>query len=102
MAEGRDTGTAVFPDAELKIFLTASPAERARRRHQDLHRLGRASLSLSELEAEISRRDRLDSSRTISPLIQASDAIRLETDTFTIEEVTDKIVQLYRQRLRME
>jgi pantoate ligase/cytidylate kinase len=90
----------VFPDAELKIFLTASPGERARRRQEDLYRLGRTSLSLSELEAEITRRDRLDSSRTISPLIQASDAIRLETDAFTIEEVTDKIVQLYRQRLQ--
>jgi len=100
VAEGRDTGTTVFPDAELKIFLTASPGERARRRQEDLYRLGRTSLSLSELEAEITRRDRLDSSRTISPLIQASDAIRLETDAFTIEEVTDKIVQLYRQRLQ--
>lgn len=99
VAEGRDTGTTVFPDAELKIFLTASPGERARRRQQDLQNLGLPCRSLEELESEIRRRDCLDSSRAISPLIQAADALYLETDRLTIDEVTAKIVRLYHQRI---
>ena len=99
VAEGRDTGTTVFPDAELKIFLTASPGERARRRQQDLQNLGQPCRSLEELESEIRRRDCLDSSRAISPLIQAADAFYLETDRLTIDEVTEKIVRLYHQRI---
>ncbi|MEI8251773.1 MAG: bifunctional pantoate--beta-alanine ligase/(d)CMP kinase, partial [Synechococcus sp. ELA057] len=67
VAEGRDIGTAVFPDAECKVFLTATPAERARRRAEDLRQRGYAVPPLEELEASIAERDRLDSSRAVAP-----------------------------------
>jgi pantoate ligase/cytidylate kinase len=95
VAEGRDIGTAVFPDAELKIFLTASIQERARRRQGDLQALGQPSVDLAKLELEIAERDRKDSSREISPLVKAADAIEIQTDGLTIEAVTQKIIELY-------
>jgi pantoate ligase/cytidylate kinase len=91
VAEGRDMGTCVFPSAEVKIFLTATPAERARRRSQDLIAQG-YSVDLAQLEAEIIDRDRQDSTREIAPLRQADDAIELVTDGMTIEEVIDRII----------
>jgi len=98
VAEGRDIGTRVFPDAEVKIFLTASVRERARRRLRDLEAQGRTSIDLEQLEREIQERDRLDSHRKLSPLRQAVDAIEVITDGLSIEEVTAKILALYRQR----
>ncbi len=95
--EGRDIGTQVFPQAELKIFLTASVAERARRRQSDLAAQQQPSVPLAELEQAIDDRDRQDSSRSVSPLRQADDAIELITDGLSIDEVVDKIVALYRQ-----
>ncbi|MBD3883482.1 bifunctional pantoate--beta-alanine ligase/(d)CMP kinase [Phormidium tenue FACHB-886] len=97
--DGRDIGTHVFPDAELKVFLTASVQERARRRMQDLLAQGQASVSLGELEQAISERDRKDSTRAFAPLRKAEDAIEIQTDTLSADEVTDKIVRLYRQKL---
>jgi pantoate ligase / CMP/dCMP kinase len=97
--EGRDIGTHVFPDAELKIFLTASVAERARRRYQDLLDQGYAPTPLLELEQTIAERDRKDSTRAIAPLRQAADAVEIQTDNLTIEEVVAKIVSLYEQKL---
>jgi pantoate ligase / CMP/dCMP kinase len=97
--EGRDIGTHVFPDAELKIFLTASVQERARRRQIDLKNQGHAEIDLAELERTIFERDRKDSTRAISPLQKATDAIEISTDGLTIEEVTQKIVSLYQTRL---
>ena len=97
--EGRDIGTHVFPDAELKIFLTASVQERARRRQQDLKNQGQRDVSLSELERSIEERDRKDSTRLLAPLQKAADAIELNTDSLTIEEVTANIVSLYREKL---
>ena len=94
--EGRDIGTHVFPDAELKIFLTASPQERARRRMKDLQAAGTDTVDLAALETQIRERDRKDSERAIAPLRQAEDALRLETDGLTQTEVIDKIVTLYR------
>ena len=91
VAEGRDMGTCVFPSAEVKIFLTATPAERARRRSQDLIAQG-YRVDLAQLEAEIIDRDRQDSTREIAPLRQADDAIELVTDGMTIEEVIDRII----------
>jgi pantoate ligase/cytidylate kinase len=91
VAEGRDMGTCVFPSAEVKIFLTATPAERARRRSQDLIAQG-YSVDLAQLEAEIIDRDRQDSTREIAPLRQADDAIELVTDGMMIEEVIDRII----------
>lgn len=95
VAEGRDIGTHVFPDAELKIFLTATPAERARRRAKDLEAQGHNNIDLAKLEADISERDRLDSTREIAPLRQAADAVELVTDGMTIDAVVADIIQRY-------
>ena len=102
VAEGRDIGTAVFPDAELKVFLTATPAERARRRAKDLETRGHAVPALSELEAQIVERDRLDSTRTIAPLVQADDATELITDGMGIQAVIDALEDLFRGRVAEE
>lgn len=95
VAEGRDIGTNLFPDADLKIFLTASVSERARRRWQDFQEQGHNKITLKELEQEIEKRDYRDSHRSLAPLRQAADAIAINTDELTIEEVTDKILHLY-------
>ncbi|HEY9618743.1 MAG TPA: bifunctional pantoate--beta-alanine ligase/(d)CMP kinase [Crinalium sp.] len=97
--DGRDIGTFVFPDAELKIFLTASVQERARRRQLDLRNQGQPEISLSELEQLIHERDYKDSTRAIAPLQKAKDAIEIKTDGFTVDEVTAQIVTLYQTRL---
>ena len=97
VADGRDMGTNVFPDAELKVFLTASATERARRRLKDLRQKGEQELSLEELEERIKKRDWLDSTRKISPLRKADTAIEINTDGLTIEEVIDKIIGLFEQ-----
>ncbi|GAB4326499.1 MAG: bifunctional pantoate--beta-alanine ligase/(d)CMP kinase [Leptolyngbyaceae cyanobacterium] len=99
VVEGRDIGTYVFPDAELKIFLTASVQERARRRQKDLQTQGIADISLGELEQAIQERDRKDSTRALAPLRKADDAIELNTDGLTVEQVVDKIVDLYRSAI---
>ncbi len=98
VAEGRDIGTHVFPDAELKIFLTASVQERARRRQLDLQERGQPVPSLVELQQAISDRDWQDSTRSFAPLRRAEGAIELLTDNLTIEQVVAEIVSLYRQR----
>jgi pantoate ligase / CMP/dCMP kinase len=97
--DGRDIGTCVFPDAELKIFLTASIQERARRRQQDLRNQGQAEVPLADLEQAIYERDLKDTTRPISPLRKADDAIEIQTDHLTIDEVVAKIVNLYQQRI---
>lgn len=92
VAEGRDIGTTVFPDAEVKIFLTATPRERARRRQQDWRDRGQTAIpDLDQLEQEITQRDHLDSTRAESPLCQAIDAWELVTDGMTIAEVVTAI-----------
>ena len=96
VAEGRDIGTNVFPDAELKIFLTASVQERARRRFQDW--LGEET-SLKQLQQDIQQRDDLDSHRSISPLRKAADAVEIDSDRLSIEDVTEQIVHRYQQKL---
>jgi pantoate ligase/cytidylate kinase len=99
IAEGRDIGTHVFPDAELKIFLTASVAERAKRRMSDLQAKGFENIDLEELRSAIEERDYRDSHRQIAPLEKASDAIEVNTDGLSIEAVTQKIIALYRTRM---
>ena len=89
VAEGRDIGTAVFPDADLKVFLTATVGERARRRALDLEQRGFPVPERSELEAQIAERDHLDSTRKEAPLVQADDAVELVTDGMSIEAVID-------------
>jgi cytidylate kinase len=98
--EGRDIGTTVFPDAEIKIFLTASVQERANRRQQDLIAQGLGDLSdieanIEAIKLEISNRDRIDSDRQISPLRQAEDAIIINTDGLTVTMVVQKITEMY-------
>jgi pantoate ligase/cytidylate kinase len=102
VAEGRDIGTAVFPDAELKVFLTATVAERARRRAQDLAQRGFAVPPLAELETQIAERDHLDSTRAVAPLCQAEDALELVTDGMEIEAVIQALVDLFRERVPEE
>jgi pantoate ligase/cytidylate kinase len=102
VAEGRDIGTAVFPDAELKVFLTATPKERARRRALDLEARGHEVPALLELEAQIVERDRLDSTREVAPLLQADDAIELISDGMSIDQVINALEDLFRRRVAEE
>jgi cytidylate kinase len=97
VADGRDMGTVVFPDASLKIFLTASAAERARRRHQQLQEAG-VDASLSSLLKEIQARDARDMHRNVAPLKPADDAITLDTTCLSIPEVVDKLTELLAQQ----
>lgn len=90
--DGRDIGTYVLPDAELKIFLIASVEERAKRRHQENVEKGFPS-DLAQIMKEIKERDERDSNRATSPLVQAEDAIAIDTTSLSIEEVTEKILQ---------
>ncbi len=91
--EGRDIGTVVFPDAEVKIFLDAAPAERARRRCRDLEAAGTPFDERRVLE-DIQRRDSRDSTRSDSPLTMASDAVAVDSTNLSIEEVEEKILTL--------
>lgn len=93
--EGRDIGTFVFPDAELKVFLTASVHERAKRRQLDLLDQGQGEISLDQLEQAIQERDDKDSSRSLAPLRKAADAIELSTDGLSIDQVVQRITQLF-------
>ncbi|MGB3612205.1 MAG: bifunctional pantoate--beta-alanine ligase/(d)CMP kinase [Elainellaceae cyanobacterium] len=95
--DGRDIGTHVFPDAEVKVFLTASVHERAKRRQQDLQHQGQETLSLGDIEQAIHQRDQQDSTRAIAPLRKAADAIEIQTDALTIDQVVDQIIDLYHQ-----
>ncbi len=95
VAEGRDIGTHVFPNAGLKIFLTASIEERARRRQHDLQLPNSSMPTLAELEQSIAERDRKDSCREFAPLRKAYDAIEINTDDLDIDQVIAKIIALY-------
>jgi CMP/dCMP kinase len=92
VVEGRDIGTVVLPDAELKIFLSAAPEERARRR---AHQTGREA-ELDRIREAMNRRDRQDSERTTSPLRPAADAVILDTTTLSLEEVSSRVLELAR------
>lgn len=89
--DGRDIGTTVLPDAQVKVFLVASAHERARRRYEENLQKGLATQSLDELEAAIKLRDQKDSTRKVSPLTQAKDAILIDTTSLTIDQVVDEI-----------
>jgi pantoate ligase / CMP/dCMP kinase len=99
VAEGRDMCTHVFPDAQVKIFLTATVQERARRRMEDLKNQGQADVNLQELEKMIADRDYLDSTRSIAPLKKAVDAVEIVTDGMSIDQVVAQIVDLYRNTI---
>lgn len=93
--DGRDIGTHVIPDAEVKIFLTASVEERARRRFDEMKRAG-SPLTYEELVRDIAERDRMDQERETAPLIQAADAVYLDSTGMTIAQVVDRIIHLCR------
>jgi pantoate ligase / CMP/dCMP kinase len=99
VAEGRDIGTHVFPDADVKIFLTASVGERARRRQQDFTKQGQPEVSLEQLERDIAERDQKDSTRKISPLQKAVDAVEVQTDGLSPSQVAAQIVDYYQKRV---
>ncbi|HLF15310.1 MAG TPA: (d)CMP kinase [Bacteroidota bacterium] len=96
--EGRDIGSVVLPGADVKIFLVADSAERARRRRKELLETG-VEVGSEELEAEIRERDRKDSSRDISPLRKADDAIEVDTSGLTVSEQVERILEVVRKRL---
>jgi cytidylate kinase len=93
VTEGRDQGSVVFPQAELKVFLTASPEERARRRHREELGRGHAPTFESVLESQ-SRRDDADCARPVGAMRQADDAVLLETDGLSAEEVVQRLAEL--------
>ena len=97
IADGRDMGTTVFPQAPLKIFLTASAEERAQRRHKQLNEKGISS-SIAALAAEIAERDERDRTRATSPLVPAGDAIVIDSTSLSIDEVVQQILTLWSDR----
>ena len=97
IADGRDMGTVVFPGAPLKIFLTASAEERARRRYNQLKEKG-SGASLSALSREIAERDARDSSRAVAPLVPAADAALIDSTDLTIDAVVERVIELGRRR----
>jgi cytidylate kinase len=98
VADGRDMGTVVFPSAQLKIFLTASLEERARRRHNQLKEKGVAA-TLAALSLEIAERDKRDSSRSASPLVASADAVVLDTTGTPVDAVVERVLRLAETRL---
>ncbi|MCK6461012.1 MAG: (d)CMP kinase [Planctomycetes bacterium] len=94
VAEGRDIGSVVFPEAAVKIYLDAALDERARRRHKQV-----PEFSADEYKGQLARRDRLDSTRDDSPLVKAEDATLIDTTNLTIEQVVGKVEALVRERL---
>jgi cytidylate kinase len=96
--DGRDIGTHVLPNADVKIFLTASVAQRALRRYNEQKDKGILKKSLEEIEKEIEIRDYNDSHRAASPLKQADDAVLLGTSNYTIEESVEKILEIIRSK----
>ena len=93
--EGRDIGTVIFPDAALKVFLTADPEVRAQRRYAQLKEMGQTDLDLEQILADIKSRDESDQNRDIAPLKKASDAVGIDTSSVSISEVVGQIKNLY-------
>ena len=99
VADGRDMGTVVFPDAALKVFLVASAAARAERRHKQLIEKG-ISASLFDLLQDLEQRDRRDSTRAVAPLVPAGDALTIDSTALGIDETVDQVLQVWRSRER--
>ncbi len=94
--DGRDIGTVVFPEADLKIFMVASPEARARRRTLEMREKG-IEADEEQIKRDLIARDKYDSSREISPLRKADDAVEIDTSELTIEQQTEKVLQLARK-----
>jgi cytidylate kinase len=99
VADGRDMGSVVFPDAVLKVFLTATPQERARRRHKQLMEKG-MSANIPLLLQDIHERDARDSVRAVAPLQKCAGAVEIETTAMTVAEAVSKILALYAQAVQ--
>lgn len=99
VTEGRDTTSVVFNHAFLKIYLVADVVERAKRRVRDFERLGRKT-SIEDQVKDIERRDEYDSSRNVSPLTRTSDSVLVDTTDLTIDQQVDRIIELYREKLK--
>jgi 3-phosphoshikimate 1-carboxyvinyltransferase len=97
VADGRDMGTVIFPDAPLKVFLTASPAQRAERRHKQLISKG-ISASIADLRADLEARDERDKNRVVAPLKAAGDALLLDNSGLTIDQSVDQVLQWWNRR----
>ncbi|WP_034994579.1 (d)CMP kinase, partial [Liquorilactobacillus vini] len=97
--DGRDIGTTVLPNAQVKIFLVASVKERALRRYREDVAKG-FKVDLQQLESEIALRDKKDESRAISPLTQAEDAILVDTTSLSIEQVVEKIMKIIKKEVK--
>jgi cytidylate kinase len=97
VVEGRDTGTVVFPTAEAKFFLTATPEERARRRVAELTATG-AQVNYEQTLREIAERDERDASRDVAPMKPADDAVLVDSSTQTIEEVVENLARICETR----
>lgn len=95
VADGRDMGTVIFPEASFKVFLTASAAERAKRRYKQLKEKG-LSVTLATLQREIEARDERDASRTVAPLKPAADAVFIDTTGMGIDDVVAKVLAVVR------
>jgi cytidylate kinase len=98
VTEGRDQGTVAFPQAECKIFLTASPQERAQRRHAELAARGEP-ITLEQVLAQQTDRDRRDAARPVGALVKAADAVEVSTDGLTPEEVVNRLERIVRSRV---
>ena len=98
VADGRDMGTVVFPEAQVKIFLTASPEERAQRRYKQLKQKGVAA-NLAALSREIAERDQRDSTRAISPLVASDDAVSVDTTGMSVDDVIGRVLKIAHARL---
>ncbi|HUU33855.1 MAG TPA: (d)CMP kinase [Vicinamibacterales bacterium] len=96
--EGRDIGTVVFPEAEVKIYLDATPEERARRRATDAAHTGGKQGSVAHVAEDLAARDKLDSTRTVAPLAQAEDAVYLDTTSMSVDEVVARVLALVREK----
>ena len=96
VAEGRDMGSVVFPDARLKVFLTASLEERARRRHKQLIDKG-IHATLRTLFRDLAERDRRDAARSVAPLVAASDAVHIDATNLSVQDVVADVVERYRR-----
>jgi cytidylate kinase len=96
--EGRDIGTVVFPDADVKVYLDASPEERARRRAADpAHTSGRTG-DVAHVAEDLAARDKSDSTRSVAPLIRADDAVYIDTTGLLVEDVVAQVLALVRDR----
>lgn len=96
--DGRDIGTIIFPNALLKVFLTASPEERAQRRFEELKQRGQEDVSYQMILQDIKERDYQDMTRVIAPLKRAEDGIELDSSGKTVSQIVDEIVELWKQK----